>query len=49
MENNATYAFLPLSAVLLANTAAVTSIKLVPFSGTWVQYTTAYLYGIKNS
>lgn len=49
MENNATYGYLPLAAALVTNTAAVTSIKLVPFSGTWVQYTTAYLYGIKNS
>jgi len=48
MENNATYGYLPLTAALVTNTAAVTSIKLVPFSGTWVQHSSASLYGISN-
>jgi len=34
----------------VTNGAAVTSISLVPFGGnSFVQYSTAYLYGIKNS
>jgi hypothetical protein len=35
---------------LWSNTAAITSVKLTPgSSASWVQYSTAYLYGIKNS
>ena len=47
-ENNNTTAPITLEAGLWSNSAAITSIKLDP-SGDWVQYTTATLYGIKNS
>ena len=50
MENNATSGYLTLDAGLWSNTSAITSIKLQPGVGTnFVQYSTAYLYGIKNS
>jgi hypothetical protein len=48
-ENNATQSFTGLGASLWANTAAITSIKLTPSSGTFVQYSTAVLYGISKS
>ena len=49
-EQNATKAFNVATAGLWANTAAITSIKLTPANaGTLVQYSTFYLYGIKNS
>lgn len=49
-ENNATTAYTFLTAALWSNSAAITSIKLAPADGgTWNQYSTAYLYGIKNS
>jgi hypothetical protein len=49
-EQNATKAFAMLVAGLWANTSAITSLKLTPSNaGTLVQYTTATLYGIKNS
>jgi hypothetical protein len=50
MENNATASYVDLSAGLWSNTAAITSIKLTGYSsGNFVQYSTATLYGIKNS
>jgi hypothetical protein len=50
-ETNATAANAQLHAGLWSNTAAITSIQIKPQSnsGTLVQYSTAYLYGIKNS
>lgn len=48
-ENNAITANSNLGAGLWSNTAAVTSIKFVPYSGSFVQYSTATLYGIKSS
>lgn len=48
-ENNATAAQSDLVAGLWSNTAAITSISLLPEVSTWVQYSTATLYGIKNS
>jgi hypothetical protein len=48
-ENNATAADAYLLANLWSNTAAINQITLTPLSGTFVQYSTAYLYGIKNS
>ena len=48
-ENNATAAALMLSAGLWSNVSAITSIKLLSNSGSnFVQYSTAYLYGISN-
>jgi len=48
-ENNATTADAMLWASLWSDTSAITSIKLYPNSGNIVQYSTATLYGIKNS
>ena len=47
-ENNATAAYAVLQAGLWSNTAAITSISLL-CDGNWKQYSTATLYGIKNS
>ena len=48
-ENNATTAWAALGANLWSNTAAITSIAFTPAAGSFVQYSTAVLYGIKNS
>jgi hypothetical protein len=48
-ENNAARALAGLVAGLWSNSAAITSVKLVPNSGSFVQHSTATLYGIKNS
>ena len=49
-ENNAAFGLLDLIGGLWSNTAAITSISLSPLFGTsFDQYTTATLYGIKNS
>ena len=48
-ETNGTTVFMSMVAGLWSNTSAITSIKLTPFSGSFVQYSTATLYGIKNS
>jgi hypothetical protein len=48
-ENNGTAAYAYLTATLSTNTSAITSITLTPDSGNFVQYSTATLYGIKNS
>ena len=48
-ENNATRGDQALYATLWSDTAAITSIKLLPSSGLLIEYSTAYLYGIKNS
>jgi hypothetical protein len=48
-ENNQTVAYQTLMSSLWSNTAAINQITLTPYSGTLLQYTTAYLYGIKNS
>jgi hypothetical protein len=49
LETNATTSYMTLTAGLLANTAAITSVKIVPGAGNFVQYSTAYLFGIKSS
>ena len=49
-ENNATGAFSAFCASLWSNTAAINQITLTPNSGaTFVQYSTATLYGVKNA
>ena len=49
-ENNATGNIqMRLVAGLWSNSAAITSVKLVPDYGVFAQYSTATLYGIKNS
>ena len=49
MENNATYSVAYLLAGLWNNTAAITQVNLAPYYGSFVQYSTAYLYGVKNA
>jgi hypothetical protein len=48
-ENNATSARATLRAGLWNNTAAITTVTLLPEVSTFMQYSTATLYGIKNS
>lgn len=48
-ENNATLAYQQMFAGRWTGTAAITAITLTPFSGSYAQYTTATLYGIKSS
>jgi hypothetical protein len=49
-ENNGTTAFAKLSAGLWSDSAAITSVKLISQTGNnFVQYSTAYLYGISNA
>ena len=49
-EKNATAATLELGAGLWSDTSAITSISIIPDnSNSFVQYSTATLYGIKNS
>lgn len=47
-ENNATTAYATLAAGLWSDTSAITSVKVAGV-GNLVQYSTLYLYGIKNS
>lgn len=48
-ESNTTTVFSYLNAALWSNTSAITSVTLTPDSGNFAQYSTATLYGIKNS
>jgi hypothetical protein len=49
-ENNATAAFQSLHAGNWVGTSAITSVSIRPDApNNWAQYTTAHLYGIKNS
>jgi len=48
-ENNATEAYAYMSALLWSNTAAITSISLSAGAYSWLTYSTAYLYGVKNA
>jgi hypothetical protein len=49
-ENNATFARADLTAGLWSDTSAITSITLTPNVGpNFIQYSTAYLYGISNA
>ena len=48
-ENNATTAFANLIAGLWSNSAAINSISIASGSLDIVQYSTAYLYGVKNA
>ena len=48
MEYNGNPAYEALNAGLWSNTAAITSLSL-SMTGSFVQYSTAYLYGIKNA
>jgi hypothetical protein len=49
-ETNGSTAYATLAAGLWSNSAAITSVKILPIVATlFVQYSTATLYGIKNS
>lgn len=48
-ETNATVAYSNFTAGLWSSSAAITSIQLTPAGGTFVQYSLASLYGIKNT
>ena len=48
-EDNQTQAYATFVAGLWSNTSAITSIKLYPTVSTFAQYSTAYLYGVKNA
>jgi len=48
-ENNATASRAIFSAGLWSDVAAITSVTFTPAGGSFVQYSTAYLYGISNS
>ena len=48
-NNSATVNYLDLVAGLWSQSAAITAIKFVPNAGNFVQYSTAYLYGISNA
>ena len=49
VENNATDGRQTLVAGLRSNTAAINQITLTSASGNFVQYSTAYLYGVSNA
>jgi hypothetical protein len=51
IENNATAGYCEIAAGLWASTSAISQITFTieNASGNWSQYSTAYLYGIKNS
>ena len=48
-ENNATTAYAYMVASLWNNTNAITSFTIKPSGGNFAQYSTAYLYGVKNA
>ena len=48
-ETNGTTTSYGFTANLWSQTTAINAIGIVPSSGSWVQYSTAYLYGISNS
>jgi hypothetical protein len=48
-NNSGTLYALSFTAGLWSQTAAITSLNIYPESGNWVQYSSASLYGIKNS
>jgi hypothetical protein len=49
-ENNATAAWAGMNAFLASTTSAITQVTLYPLNGsTFDQYSTAYLYGVKNA
>lgn len=49
VETNGSEAYQVLIAGLASTTSAINAIKVTPGSGSYVQYSTFYLYGIKNS
>jgi hypothetical protein len=47
--NSTSDVYADLVALLWSNTAAINQITLTPDSGSFAQYSTAYLYGVKNA
>jgi hypothetical protein len=47
-ENNATSSYALLEGGLWSNTSPITSVNLIPAGGTFAQYSTATLYGIRK-
>jgi hypothetical protein len=48
-ENNSTTSYAQINAGLWSNTSAITEIDITTGDGSFVQYSTAYLYGISNA
>ena len=48
-QNSSTVNWLDLNANLWSNTAAITNIKLTPDTGNFAEFSTFYLYGVKNA
>jgi hypothetical protein len=48
-ENNSTTSYVRLTAWLWSDTTAISSLYFYPSSGNIAQYSTAYLYGVKNA
>lgn len=48
-EDNATAAYQTFHANLWNVSSAITSLRIYPLTGSFVQYTTAYLYGVSNA
>jgi hypothetical protein len=48
-ERNDGYCFMNLAAGLWSDSSAITSIKLTPNTNSFLQHSTAYLYGISNA
>jgi len=48
-EGNTATIYMQMTAVLWSSTAAITSLTLKPSTNNFVQYSTAYLFGIKSS
>jgi len=49
MEQNSTTTYMSLAAILWSQTTAINQLTLSAVSGSFVQYSTAYLYGVKNA
>ena len=48
-ENNATAALASMTATLWSVTTAINAVTLLPTANNFAQYSTAYLYGVKNA
>ena len=48
-ETNATACYMNLASAVYSTSSAISSFSLIPESGNFAQYTTAYIYGISNS
>lgn len=48
-EDNSSTAYAEMHAALWSNTSAINQITITPNSSSFVQYSTAYLYGVKNA